>query len=330
MFLGFSDRNIFGRSLFPTLPIGETRIFNLMPFDEFGIPFSGWSVARRLGGTYTGNLIEVRRSTDNALLNIGYNSENELDTATLTGFIGANSGFIRTIYDQTGAGNNFVQTTLANQPRIVNAGVVDTKNGKPAAFFDGTNDAMAVGSSTATYKWLTSPDIASNYMLAIAQFGTASNPNTIYGLCGNGPASANVGKFWTYEDRVIAGINDAYRTDTNRGVSGSQAVFNAIQNVITPNQLVSFASIFTNDSTIPAQYRDYGIINGVVKGNLNISTGGYSSANASFDLQLGTGGNNFAYLLGYISELMLYKRTAQDFANPVKIIDNQKKFYAIT
>lgn len=329
MFLGFSDRNIFGRSLFPTLPIGETRIFNLMPFDEFGIPFSGWSVARRLGGTYTGNLIEVRRSSDNALSNIGFNSDNELDVATLTGFIGASSGFIRTIYDQTGAGNNFVQTTLANQPRIVNAGVVDTVNGKPSAFFDGVNDVMTVSASTVTYKWLSSPDGFSHHILGILQFGTSSNPNAIYVLIGNLSSSASVGFWYAYDDRAVSGFSDAYRCDVYRGVLTTQAVLNLVNNAITPNKLVSLASVLTNDNTLPGQLRDYGIINGLVKGNLNVNNPTYSTANASNDLQLGAS-NNIFYLNGYISELMLYKRTAQDFANPVKIIENQKKFYVIT
>jgi hypothetical protein len=329
MFLGFSDRNIFGRALFPTLSIGEVSEFNLLPFDEFGIPFSGWSVARRLGSTYTGNLIEVRRSTDNALLNIGFNSDNELDTASLTGFIGANSGFIRTIYDQTGAGNNFVQTTLANQPRIVNAGVVDLRNGKPSAFFDGTNDVMAVGSSTATYKWLHSPDGFSHHILGIAQFGTAANPNAIYGLCGNGASAANVGIYWAYDDRAVVGNSDAYRCTCQRGVAATFAIFNIIQNVITPNQLVSLASVLTTDNNNPL-IRDIAIINGSVKGSNNTFTDNFSTANASFDLQLGAAGNNLFPLLGYISELMLYKRTSPDFANPIKVIDNQKNFYAIT
>lgn len=330
MFLGFTERNIFGKSLFPTLPIGETRIFNLMPFDEFGIPFSGWSVARRLGGTYTGNLIEVRRSSDNALLDIGFNSENELDVASLTGFIGANSGFIRTIYDQSGAGNNFVQTTLANQPRIVNAGVVDTRNGKPSAFFDGTNDVMTVGSSTATYKWLHTPDDVSHHILGIAQFGTSSNPNAIYGLIGNGSSAANVGIYWSYDDRASFGNNDSYRCTCQRGVFGTFANFNIIQNVITPNQLVSIVSVLTKGDTINPPLRDISIINGSSYGQLNAQSAPFSTANASFDLQLGATGNNVLYLLGYFSELMLYKRTSLDFANPIKIIDNQKKFYVIT
>jgi hypothetical protein len=35
---------------------------------------------------------------------------------------------------------NAVQATAASQPRIVNAGAVDTENGKPTIVFDGTND----------------------------------------------------------------------------------------------------------------------------------------------------------------------------------------------
>jgi hypothetical protein len=329
MFLGFSDRNIFGRALFPTLPIGETRVFNLLPFDEFGISFSGWSIARRLGANYTGNLIQVRRLADGALLDIGYDANNELDVATLTGFIGADSGFIRTIYDQTGSGNNFVQTTLANQPRIVNAGVLDTVNGKPSAFFDGVNDVMEISSSTVTYKWLHEPDDFSHHILGIVQFGTSSNPNAIYGLIGNNAAdTARVGIYYGYDDLAAFSRNNTYRCFCTRG--GGIVINNILQDTITPIQLISFSSILSKQNTLSPDERDIGIVNGGVYGQLNSSAGNFSTANASFNLQLGSVGNNVFRLLGYFSELMLYKRTSQDFANPIKIINNQKDFYGIT
>lgn len=55
--------------------------------------YSGAAAAyslRRLSSTYTGNLIRVRRSSDNAEQNIGYDSNNVLDTASLLNFVGYN------------------------------------------------------------------------------------------------------------------------------------------------------------------------------------------------------------------------------------------------
>jgi trimeric autotransporter adhesin len=84
----------------------------------------------RLG--YTGALVRVRRSSDNLEADIGYTAFGDLDTAALLAHTGANSGFIVTWYDQSGNARHATQSTAAVQPRIVNAGAVETKNGRPA------------------------------------------------------------------------------------------------------------------------------------------------------------------------------------------------------
>jgi hypothetical protein len=333
MFLGFSDRNIFGRALFPTLPIGEVRVFNLLPFDEFGIPFSGWSIARRLGSNYTGNLIQVRRLADGALLDIGFDANNELDLATLTGFIGADSGFIRTIYDQTGLGNHFLQTTLANQPRIVNAGVLDTVNGKPAAYFDGVNDSMEVAASTATYKWLHDgpPDWA--HFFNVFQFGISSNPNTIYTLFSTGGSTtAAVGYYSSYDDRASVSRNDALVLIIARNVGGTTNLNVVQNNVILPNQLNQLQTStlsFIFDSSIE---RHFSRINqgGIIQGNTSL--GAPSTANSTYNLQLGFSGRpspNQFFLNGYFSEAILYKMS-DTYPFNQELSKNQMNFYAIT
>jgi len=47
------------------------------------------------------------------------------------------SGFVTTWYDQSTNARNVTQTTAGNQPRIVNAGVVELENGKPTIRFLG-------------------------------------------------------------------------------------------------------------------------------------------------------------------------------------------------
>jgi hypothetical protein len=104
--------------------------------------FSGASAAyslRNLSSAYTGPLIRVRRSSDNAERDIYGTFRGDLDLAALTSFVGANSGFVTTWYDQSGTGRHATQATAASQPRIVNAGAVETVNGKPAVFTNGTN-----------------------------------------------------------------------------------------------------------------------------------------------------------------------------------------------
>jgi hypothetical protein len=94
---------------------------------------------RKLRSAYTGNCIEVRRSSDNALQNIGF-VNNQLDTASLLSFVGAGSGFVRTWYDQSGSARNYSNTSNnTTQPRIVNSGVLETDLGKPIINFISAN-----------------------------------------------------------------------------------------------------------------------------------------------------------------------------------------------
>lgn len=100
---------------------------------------------RKLRTAYAGNCIEVRRSSDNTTQNIGFNGTGGLDTAALLTFVGAGNGFVRTWYDQSGTGVNFIQLTNALQPRIVNAGTIDTANSLPTVVFDLTYLSAASG-----------------------------------------------------------------------------------------------------------------------------------------------------------------------------------------
>jgi hypothetical protein len=328
LFLGFTERKNFGRALFPVNPMGEVINFNQLLIDEFapkyGIPFSAWSCARRLWTGYTGNLIEVRRSTDNALLDIGYNSENELDTATLLGFLGGASGLVRTLYDQTGAGNHFQQTTLANQPRIVNAGVLETRNGKPSMFFDGTNDNMAVGSSTATYKWL--HDTASisdiQHIYIIAEVSNATTTLKIF-LGNGGAASATTGII--FFSNVISSTNLNCGVQMTRGVGGSFVLSFSASNTVTPNKLSLFGARLNKNRILPIERANVLVDRNIFIEN-NSASGATSNNNASQNLTLGSEGNNTLYFNGYISECILY----QNVDNQLNVFQNEQgKFYGI-
>ena len=87
---------------------------------------------RKLRNNYVGGPIRVRRSSDNTEQDIYFDANGELDTAQLTTFCGAGDGFVKTWYDQSGNARDATQATAANQPKIVNSGIVLTDiNGKP-------------------------------------------------------------------------------------------------------------------------------------------------------------------------------------------------------
>jgi hypothetical protein len=105
-----------------------------------------YSAARRLSSIYTGALIRVRRSSDNAEQDIGYDGCNLLDEAALTTFVGAGNGFVTTWYDQSGNGRNATQTVPTQQPRIIVNGVLQLEGTRPAILFDGIDDGLAAPS----------------------------------------------------------------------------------------------------------------------------------------------------------------------------------------
>ena len=90
---------------------------------------------RRLQNAYRGAAIRIRRSSDNAEMDIGF-SANALDIVSLLKFVGGGDGSISTWYDQSGNGKHAVSTA---RPTLVSSGVLQTMNGKPAALFAGAS-----------------------------------------------------------------------------------------------------------------------------------------------------------------------------------------------
>jgi len=96
---------------------------------------------RKLRSVYTGNALEVRRASDSATQDIGFNGSN-LDTTTLSSFCASTDCFVRTWYDQSGNGRNLTQTTTTLQPKIVSSGTIYTEAGKVYFQTDGTDDYL--------------------------------------------------------------------------------------------------------------------------------------------------------------------------------------------
>lgn len=134
-----------------------------------GLPSTTVSAAystRKLSSTYSGFCLRVRRASDNAEANVafdpGTSSVTSSSTVTVTvagsgltvgstlsfaSFYAGTSCFVTTWYDQTGNGRDATQTTTSVQPRIVNAGVIDVLNGKPAITFQSNGQEMTYAGS---------------------------------------------------------------------------------------------------------------------------------------------------------------------------------------
>ncbi|MDQ2864422.1 MAG: hypothetical protein M3R50_12410, partial [Bacteroidota bacterium] len=85
---------------------------------------------RLLISAYAGYALRLRRSSDNAEADFGFNGT-ELDTIAIKTFLSAAAGYCKILYDQSGAGNNLVQANASQQPLFVLSGL----NGKPILHF---------------------------------------------------------------------------------------------------------------------------------------------------------------------------------------------------
>jgi hypothetical protein len=100
---------------------------------------AAWSVRQLKTGVT--NCIRIRRSNDNTETDIGF-SGGDLDTAAISSFVGSNSAYIVTWYDQSGNSRDYTQSTTSRQPRIVNAGTLDVIGAIAAMKFDGSDDRL--------------------------------------------------------------------------------------------------------------------------------------------------------------------------------------------
>jgi hypothetical protein len=109
-----------------------------LPLDVQGSAAAAYSL-RNLSSSYSGNVVEVRRSSDDTTQNF---TATEVTDGTLLAFVGtsgSDNGFVKTWYDQSGNSNNAVQSTASKQPKIVSAGALLNE-----LDFDGTDDTLDI------------------------------------------------------------------------------------------------------------------------------------------------------------------------------------------
>jgi len=154
----------FGTTTIQTGYIGFNKFFgNEIPIlDLFPSAHHAYSL-RKLRTLYTGFCLRVRRTAITSTeVNVGFDSNNTISlnspityasgtatTATTLGQFAAVAGygaadvgvtanqniFVVTWYDQSGNSKNPTSATATQQPRLVNAGILETKNGKAAVRF---------------------------------------------------------------------------------------------------------------------------------------------------------------------------------------------------
>ena len=119
--------------------VGGTKPSGSVPvlLDDYPDASAAYSL-RKLRTDYEGDAIRVRiDTTGQPTYEIGFDSNGELDTASLLSFAGSNDAYVDTWYDQSGTGNDVTQNEASKQPKIVDSGSTILKNGLPAVEFNG-------------------------------------------------------------------------------------------------------------------------------------------------------------------------------------------------
>ena len=119
---------------------------NELPSDYGAGAAAAYSL-RYVSANYTGSVVRVRRSSDNAEQDF---TPSEITDGTLLAWVGttvSDHGYVTTWYDQSGNSNDATNSTGSKQPKIVDAGVLVEENGKPAVEFDGVDDGLSYDAS---------------------------------------------------------------------------------------------------------------------------------------------------------------------------------------
>jgi hypothetical protein len=304
-------------------PYAVAAAQNLL-LDDYPNAAAAYSL-RKLDKDYTGSAIRVRRSNDNSEQDIGFTSGGDLDTASLKTFVGANSGFVTTWYNQGDSTSlDFTQTTAASQPRIINAGTIDRQNGDPSVFFDGSNDFMDVASSTNRFNYLHNGTVG--FISSVVRFGIDSDPDVAYIFLDNkGTGSIARGYSFTYNDRSTSLRNNAYVVTIGRG--NQTVVSNIVSDVITPNTLNLITQI-NDPSNATAASRNIGYVNNGSAIQENTSTNAASTGDALTNMRLGRISNSTTFpLLGNVSEIIIWNNNQS--SNRTAIQNNINSYYGI-
>lgn len=170
----------FGLLLFPA--IHQLQAQNVL--DKIGLtsatPSSAAYSVRRLSTGYTGSAIQVRRSSDNTLMNIGFTTAGHLDTASLKTFAGSGSAAVVKWYDQSGNGRDLTQATASHQPVIVSNGVVSRENRRPAIRFTGVNSSSNYQSLALAASMTTVGHVAAVHQMASGSYGFLLSHTTYF------------------------------------------------------------------------------------------------------------------------------------------------------
>ena len=168
---------------------GELAMVTTTPLDTYT---ADMAVSLRLLRTaYTGALIKIRRSSDNAEKDFYPDDNSVISLASedgsgtsLSTWIASSDGYVVKMYDQTGNGLDLSQTTSSRQPKIVSSGSMVTSPTGEVAIYNTTTQGLETAAqlySTNTYT-----------MFVSASFNSSGNQNFLTQHDGTGANGRSV------------------------------------------------------------------------------------------------------------------------------------------
>lgn len=192
-------------------PTGGPLLDSIIADNALSNPEFAFSSSRKLLGVAANTSpFQLKRSSDNALINASYNADSSIDTDTLGAFIGANDGFVETISNQ--ANGDVCTKLVANDTwRIYAAGAL-----VESSFPTGQNRVVIDSNTAASFDSVRfvfpSPITLTNFTIF---FSFALNTGAQYiGSLTNG----NDNEFY-YFSRMTLRVGGANGISNNFGVS---------------------------------------------------------------------------------------------------------------
>lgn len=261
---------------------------------------------RKLYSGYMGKCMRIRRSSDNAEQDIGFNGL-DLDVAAFSAFVGAGTGYITTLYDQSGNGRNATQINAANQPILA----LNVQNKKPVIQF--------VAASSTFLSFGTALGKPATYTI-LAAYSVTGLVNQMY-VYGAGDSTGGAAKQW--------GVNFMNRFGTNGWPTwahsdGTAYAYDTMNAIFVSNKMAvtsdSFAGGLRTD-----EFRTNGIINGPVDTNGSATT----NSGTAYNYSIGRVGDfNSKYFDGYFTDMVHYINKLTD-TQQTKLENSYNDYYAI-
>lgn len=187
--------------------------------------WAAWST-RQLLTSYTGNLIRVKRSSDSTEQDIGQIG-GLLDEAALAAFVGANTGYIVTYYDQSGNGRDN-SVTIGNGPSIVVSGTIQRMSGIACGLWTSTRSCLRTSGKPTSGTYISTINTSEAQGMLVSE--VAAGGGTIFAgawLSGSSSTAlhSNYGTCAVYIDSTLFSgttrdnLHDAIATSTSMVVS---------------------------------------------------------------------------------------------------------------